>query len=238
MPYQVQFVGLVCFYRDNGTRHAFLPDGRAPGAGIEPHAASIRVSSADLLDANGWSGSVSGESVTFELPPCSIELEGASAPGALDTSMHDNRLPQLRQIDPNFEIDPANVQTIARLHLRRGALTAYSIPGGTAAISQLDVPHDGDVHVTVKPHDGTDERLLRFRPGTEVVIANMALSGYLNGPTHNNHFKLYETLSARPVSLHEPASVPAVPASPSQHVTFTQRDPIGLSTDCTNTGCC
>lgn len=238
MPYQVQFVGLVCFYRDNGTRHAFLPDGRSPGDGIEPHYASIRVASADVLDSNGWSGSVSGNSVTFELPPCSIELEGAGTPGTLDTSLHDNRLPQLRQIDPNFEIDPANVQTIARLHLRQGALTAYSIPGGTAAISQLDVPHDGDVLVTVKPRDGSAGRVLRFRPGTEVVIANMSQSGYLNGPSYNNHFKIYEKLSVRPVSLHEPESVPAVPASTSHHVTFTQRDPVGLSTDCTNTGCC
>jgi hypothetical protein len=237
MPYTVQFVGLVCFYRDNGTRHVFLPDGRSPGTGIEPHYASIRVAIDDVLDTGGWNGSVNGPSVTFELPPCSIELDAASAPGLLDTSQHDNRLPQLRQIDPNFEIDPAQVQTIARLHVQQGVLKAYRIPGGTAAITQLDVPHDGDVHVRVRPQDGA-ERVLRFRPGTEVVIANMAQSGYLGAPTYNNHFKIYEKLSTRAVSLHEPESVPEVPPSLSRHVTFTQRDPIGLSTDCTNTGCC
>lgn len=238
MPYQVQFVGLVCFYRDNGTRHALLPDGRNPGDGIEPHVASIEVASGAVLEATGWNASADMARGSFVLPPCSIQLEGADAAGTLDTSEHDQLLPQLRQIDPNFEIDLAQSETIARLHLRRGALKAYRIPGGTAAISQLDVPHDGEITVTVTPRDGSGVRTLRLAPGTEILIGNMAQSGYFGASTYNNHFKIYERLSVRSVTLNEPESVPPVPPSLSQHAAFLRGNPIGLSTDCTNTGCC
>ncbi|HYC87805.1 MAG TPA: hypothetical protein VEO54_01220 [Thermoanaerobaculia bacterium] len=238
MPYKVQFVGLVCFYREQGGRQALLPDGRNPGDGIEPHVASIRVASGDVIEAVGWNGSADTARGAYELPPCWVTLEGVDADGTLDTSQHDNRLPQLKQIDANFEIDPERAETIARLRIRQGELAAYRIPGGTAAISELDVPHDGEIRVTVTPRDGSAERTLRLRPGTEVMVANMAQSGYHGAATCNNHFKIYEKLSMRPVSLQEPSSVPAVPPSLSQHVAFLRPEPIGLSVDCTNTGCC
>ncbi|HYC92744.1 MAG TPA: hypothetical protein VEO54_26280 [Thermoanaerobaculia bacterium] len=238
MPYKVQFVGLVCFYREHGGRQVLLPDGREPGDGIEPHYASIRVAKNDVLEASGWDDSADTEQGTYVLPPCWVSLEGVDSDGTLNTSEHDNRLPQLKQIDTNFEIDPERAQTVARLRIRQGSLGAYRIPGGTAAISQLDVPHDGEIHVAITPRDGSPERTLRLRPGTEVMLANMAASGYTTSTTFNNHFKIYEKLSLRPVSLHEPSSVPLVPPSDSQHPAFLRGEPIGLSVDCTNTGCC
>lgn len=238
MPYKVQFVGLVCFLREQGGRQVLLPDGREPGDGIEPHYASIRVGRNSVLEASGWNGSADTERGTYQLPPCWLRLDGVDADGALDTTAHDNRLPQLKQIDANFEIDPEQAQTIARLRIRQGALGAYRIPGGTAAISQLDVPHEGEIRVTVVPRDGSAERTLRLQPGTEVMIANMAASGYTTAATYNNHFKIYEKLSRNAVSLHEPSSVPEVPPSTSQHPDFLRGEPIGLSIDCTNTGCC
>jgi hypothetical protein len=240
MPYTVQFVGLVCFFRETEGRQALLPDGRQPEGGIEPHVASIEVAGDAVLEATGWNGDADLERGRFELPPCSISLEGADDGGALDTSEHDGLLPQLAQLAPNIEIDPERAQTIARVPLRRGRLKAYRIPGGEAGISQLDVPHDGEIHVTVTPRDGSEPRLLRFKPGTEVLIANMARRGYLGGVSHNNHFRLYEKLSVSPVTLQEPGpeSIPNIPRSQSQHVTFLRAAPIGLSTDCTNTGCC
>ena len=54
MPYQVQFVGLVCFYRERGARLALLPDGRLPDDGIEPHQASIMVDPDSVEASNGW----------------------------------------------------------------------------------------------------------------------------------------------------------------------------------------
>lgn len=241
MPYTVQFVGLVCFYRQNGARQALLPDGRQPAPGIEPHAASIEVAPEDVLDASGWNGSVDAAYGRYLLPPCSIELEGADVPGSLDTSLHDDYVPCLARIDPSFEIDPDRAETIARLRVRSGVLRAFRIPGGAATISQLEVPHDGEIHVRVLPRDGSPERRLRLRPGAEVLIANMAESGYLRDTpkaAHDDHFRIYEKLSTHPVTLHAPESIPEVPPSQSQHATFLRGEPIALSTDCTNTGCC
>jgi hypothetical protein len=243
MPYTVQFVGLVCFYREAGGRQALLPDGREPGDGIEPHVATIEVAREDVLAASGWEENADTKHGRYLLPPCSIELEGADleqpVPGALDTSHHDRFIPRLTDSDPNFEIDPDRAETIARLRLRRGVLAAYRIPGGEATISQLDVPqHDGEINVKVIPRDGSPERRLRLKPGTEVLIANMGQSGCLKR-THDSHFKIYAKLSTRPVTLHEPKEIPAVPWSKSQHALFTRNAaPINLTTDCTNTGCC
>lgn len=241
MPYTVQFVGLVCFYREPGGRQALLPDGRQPAAGIEPHAASIEVAPDDVLEVTGWNGSEDAAHGRYLLPPCSIELEGVDVPGSLDTSLHDDYLPRLAQIDPNFEIDPDRAETIARLRVRCGVLQAFSIPGGKATISQLDVPHEGEIQVRVTPRDGSPERRLLLRPGTEVLIANMAESGYLTETprsAQDDHFRIYEKLSTRPVTLHAPESIPEVPPSQSQHATFQRGDPIALSVECTNTGCC
>jgi hypothetical protein len=241
MPYTVQFVGLVCFYREPGGRQALLPDGRRPPAGVEPHVASIEVAPEDVLDVTGWNGSEDAAHGRYLLPPCSIELEGADVPGPLDTSLHDDYVPRLARINPEFEIDPDRAETIARLRVRRGVLQAFRIPGGDATISQLDVPHDGEIQVRVTPRDGSPERRLRLRAGTEVLIANMAESGYLTvtpKSAQDSHFRIYEKLSTRQVTLHEPESIPAVPPSQSQHATFLRGEPIALSTDCTNTGCC
>jgi hypothetical protein len=238
MPYSVQFVGLVCFYRERGARQALLPDGREPGEGIEPHFGSIHVAPEDLIAAEGWNGSADLSRAMFTLPPCTVSIEGADTAGTLDASAHDGALPQLRQLDPNFEIDPENAETIARVVLCNGVLRAYRVPGGTAAISQLDVPHDGEIKITVTPRDGSAVRTLQLRPGTEIAIANMAQSGYLTDAPHDNHFRIYEKLSVRPVSLQEPTSVPEIPPSESRHALFTRRGPIGLATNCTNTGCC
>lgn len=241
MPYTVQFVGLVCFYRETDARQVLLPDGRQPAAGIEPHVASIEVDPNDVLEIVGWNRSEDVAHGRYLLPPCSIDLEGADLQGSLDTSLHDNYLPRLAQIDPNFEIDPDRAETIARLRVQRGVLRAFRIPGGSATISQLDLPHDGEIHVQVTPRDGAPQRRLRLKPGTEVLIANMAESGYLrNTPksAQDDHFRIYEKLNTRPARLRAPESIPDVPPSESQHVMFLRGEPIALSGDCSNTGCC
>jgi hypothetical protein len=106
-------------------------------------------------------------------------------------------------------------------------------------ISQLDVPHEGPVRVTVKPDDGSAERTIIAKPGAEIAVANMARA--YDEPTseeNGNHFKLYEKLSSRPVTLTVPRTLPELPGSSSRHVLFSKRRPIGLYVDCTNTGCC
>lgn len=242
MPYTVQFVGLVCFLREQNGRRVLLPDGRTPGDGIDPHFASIIVNPDLVEEATGWNGDAVSPG-TFRLPPCWLSIEGVESAGTFTATAHDGYLPELQSIDPNFEIDPTNADTIAQLQVRKGNLAAYRIPGGDALISQLDVPHDGSVQITVTPRDGSATRTIRVAPGTEIALANMAGDDiYTSEAVPHGHFRIYERLSVRPVSLPAPpaslSSWPSVPASQSQHPLFMRAEPIGLSHDCSNTGCC
>jgi len=237
MPYTVQFVGLVCFYREKGGRQALLPDGREPGDGIDPHFASINVARDAVEESSGWNGDTDIARGIFHLDPCEISLEEGDSSGALDTREHDGKLPQLRQMDANFEIDPERAETIARLRIRHGRLSAYTVPKGTAIISQLDVPHDGPITITVTPRDGSPRKTLRLKPGTEIAIANTA-RGYKGNESEAGHFRIYEKLSKNPVRLSDPHFKPAVPPSPSNHVLFRRPVPVNLNTNCSNTGCC
>lgn len=237
MPYKVQFVGLVCFYRENGGRRALLPDGRDPGDAIDPHFATINVARDAIEESSGWNGEADFSHGIFQLEPCDISIEGSDVSGSLDTLDHDDKLPQLRRLDPNFEIDPDRAQTIARLRIRNGKLTAYTVPQGTAIISQLDVPHDGPINVIVTPRDGSPQKILRLKAGTEVAIANTA-RGYQGDQSESGHFRIYEKLSSNPVRLADPTFEPAVPPSPSRHAIFKRAMPVNLNTNCSNTGCC
>ena len=238
MQYSVQFVGLACFLHGQGGRQVLLPDGRNPGNGIEPHFASIVVAGDAVESTTGWKDDKDAARGIFALPPCSIVFEGAEKAGALDTTRHDGRLPQLRRLAPDIRIDPQRAQTIASVDIRRGTLTAYRVPGGDAVITQLDVPHNGSISITVVPRDGSPQRSIRVRAGTEIALTNTARGGYAQVPEPNNHFRIYEKLSSVPVTLNEPDDVADVPPSPSHHVLFMRKTPSGLSINCSNTGCC
>ena len=237
--YSVQFVGLACFLRGQDSRFVMFPDGRNPGDGIEPHYASIVVDGGAVERATGWEDETAVSQGVFALPPCSVNIQTVSDSGTLDTSAHDGRLPELRQIDPNFIIDRDHAETIATIDIRQGTLTAYQIPGGTALISQLDVTHDESIVINVVPRDGSPSRSIQLSPGTEIAIANTAHNGYVDdGEEENGHFRIYERLSAQPVTLNQPLTVASAPPSPSRHPMFLRRLPAGLTSSCSNTGCC
>jgi hypothetical protein len=240
MAYSVQFVGLVCFFREPGGQQALLPDGRNPGNGIEPHVGSIIIAHEAIEESSGW-GELSGEGpVKFPLSPCRIVLDGIETDGALDTSEHDGLLPQLCEIDPRFKIDPALARTVAKIRIRSGKMSARLIPGGFAGITQLDVDHEGPIRITVIPDDGSPERTIVASPGTEIAITNMADGSLYDEPPADepNHFKIYENLSVNPVTLTPPTTTLPMPRSQSQHVLFRRNMPIGLYVSCINTGCC
>ncbi len=239
MPYKVQFVGLVCFLREQGGRRVLLPDGRNPDNGIDPHYASVVVNAAAVEESTGWNGDVIKPGM-FRLPPCWLSIEGVDTGGTFDAANHYGVLPELRDIDSNFEIDPAQAQTIAQLQIKQGTLAAYRIPGGDALISQLDVPHDGSITVTVTPRDGSPQRTIRFAAGTEIAVANMAGDDiYETDVEPQGHFRIYERLSVNDVTLNAPQEAAVVaPRSQSQHLLFMGASPITLSHECSNTGCC
>ena len=247
MPYQVQFVGLVCFFREREARLALLPDGRTPDAGIAPHFGTIIVNPSEVLAKSGWDGVPGATDGNFPLDePCQILLAGATTAGNLDSAQQDRALPQLKQINSEIEIDPSRAQTIARVPILQGRLTAHRVPGGTALISQLDLSHDGPIEIVIKLDDGSAERKITLAPGTEIVIANMARGGIYREPRAPNgagkHFKIYELLGVNRVPLNEPGEVAVlnneVTESTSTHVLFSRRGPISIYTDCSNTGCC
>ncbi|MEA2415006.1 MAG: hypothetical protein QOI58_1663 [Thermoanaerobaculia bacterium] len=240
MPYKVQFVGLVCFYREAGARQALFPDGRDPGGGIAPHYPKLIVDPEAVQSAVGWSEDEQTQRGIYALPECDLTLEAADVAGTLDTSQHDGLLPQLQRIDPNFEIDPETAQAVVRLRLRNGALSAHTVPGGSAIVSQMLVPHDGAITIDVKPRDGSAPRSLRLAPATEIVLGNMAEHGIYDRTLADDdrHFLIYEKLSSRPVTLREPNDVAAVDTLDSRHWMFVAAAPINLSISCSNTGCC
>lgn len=245
MSYKVYFLGLVCFYRLHGTRLALLPDGTTPPQGVDPHYPSIIVAPEAIEDAQGWGSNpvTDTERGIFFLPHCTIAMDGMDSSGELDVSQHDGVLPQLRQIDTNFEIDPESAQTSARLTIRQGRLTVHAIPGGEALISQLVVPHEGPFTITVTPADAGSPRTLRLRAGTEVIVANMGKGGvYLregrtDDPLHS-HFRIYEKLSGNAVTLTKPSAVASLPRPETSHWYFRSQRGINLDVECTNTGCC
>lgn len=240
MPYSVQFVGLVCFYREQGGRLALLPDGRTPENGIVPHYGSVVVAADSIVEAEtvNWVGVKSARDISFPLVPCHLTIEGAGVDGDLDTTNH--ILPQLVGVDERFEIDPKRARTVAQIRIRQGKLTSYLIPGGGAAMSQLDVPHDGQIRITMKPDDGSAESTIVAKPGTEIAVTNMARANvYDEKPAeHGSHFTIYEQLGVNDVSLKEPPAIAALTESPSRHALFFRRGPVGLYVDCSNTGCC
>lgn len=240
MPYKVQFAGLVCFYRESGARLALLPDGRNPGGGIDPHVGTIVIHEDWLEDSSGWTSAQLQKPGVFPLEPCDVTFEGADVSGTLDVDDHDGKLPQLRQIDPNFVIDPQTAPTIARVPIRQGRLTAHRMPQGSAIVSQLEVPHDGMITITVTPRNGGQSRTIRAEAGAEIVIANMAEGVYRDGESeHASHFKIYEKLSSNPVSLDTLSMASEeLPELKSRNPVFHGRGPIGLYIECSNTGCC
>lgn len=238
MPYKVQFVGLVCFYRENGSRLVLLPDGRDPALGLDRHIPSLYVAPESVQESSGWPSDDETSHGIFRLPECALSMEGTDVPGTLDVAQHDGVLPQLKRIDEGFKINPDTVEAVARLRIRQGKLVARRVPNGQALMSELEVPHDRSITVTVTPRDGAP-RTLRLAQGTEILLGNMAAEGlYAEKQPSEGHFRIYQKLSENPVNLPGPGPVKNVTESDSQHWLFKTAGPVNLSVSCSNTGCC
>jgi len=243
MSYKVHFVGLVCFFKEQGARLALLPDGTTPPAGIDPHYPSILVPPEAVQGSAGWDAVSNPHPGIYYPPSSTIVIEEMDVAGNLDVSQHDTALPHLREIEPSFAIDPETAQTSARLPIRQGTLTVHSIPGGDALITEAVVPHEADFTVTVTPTDGSAVRTIRLSAGSEVIIGNMAKGGVYKRAVPStdpqfSHFRIYEKLCTNDVMLPNPSNVRSFAPPDTNHWFFVDQREISLDTACTNTGCC
>ena len=243
MPYRIQFVGLMCFAREDGARVALLPDARAD---IPPHEPRIVVDPSSVIkEKTTWPietlSRVERALGEFRLPPCTISMSGAEDPGPLITTHHDVRLNGLKALQPLFVLDPASPNIVVTMAIRQGMLEAFRYPLSpdipfASVISQLELEHEDEITITVTPLDGSDPLTIVLQPGTEVALANdtMADESLLD------HFHLYEKLDQNvpPAPLGVTPANPAVfiPVSRSQHRIFDGSVEDDLR--CPNTGCC
>jgi hypothetical protein len=238
--YNVQFVGVVCFLRQNGSRLALLPDGRRDQP---PHSARIVVDPAAVIRDTGWKARTKAHVARgiYALPECSIALQGVEEKGELVTDDHERFLPRLQVINPDFKIDPKSADLVARIPIRRGTLEAFRYPASAitptaSIISQLRIPHEGEITITVTPKFAGPERTIVLAPGTEVVIVNDSTSEDRVVP----HFHIYDRLNGSgngaSVGSTPPPTSLNLRNSPSQHPFFSR--PVGGDDLCPNTGCC
>lgn len=240
MPYTVQFVGVICFLRQNGGRLAMMADGRR----FTPrHVARIELRRADIRSESGWTRSpLQVRRGQFVLPQCSLTIEGADQRGAFDATQQELHLPRLQVLENSFQIDPAAARTVATIPIRQGTLRAFRYPASPdlphiSVISELTVPHDGTITVTATPRNGAPPQTILLEPGTEIVIVNDSMSLGRG----QNHFHIYDQLNTAPpprVSLGQvpPPTPPPIPRSMSEHPAFNRL--IDGNDSCPNTGCC
>ncbi len=239
MPYTVQFVGVVCFLRQNGSRLAMLADGRQ----FTPrHTARIVVEPSSVISEVGWNRTEAQiRRGQFILPQGSVNLEGADKVGTLDSTLQESRLPRLQVLEPTFRINPAQARTVATLPIRQGKLEAFRYPASpdtptVSLISQLDVPHNGTITVTVTPTTGAVRNIV-LKAGTEIAVVNdsMALG------RGQNHFHIYDQLNTATTritvgKIPPPVLMRNLPVSQSRHRVFNEL--VDGNDSCPNTGCC
>lgn len=278
MPYKVQFVGLICFVKHEKIIRALMPDGTNPDQGIPKHIPFICIANPDI-DEGGttWPASQRislGDILTvfWWTTRSQINVEGADKAGTLKTYDQDSRLPRLSLYPNHVKIDPNTAPAIADIPIRQGKLEAFRLPkspddGKGPLISQLDIPHDQAITITVTPNDQSASYTLKLFPATEIAFVHVSqedvqnvlseeirrvmrasfepaasASGSSTARTstlvNDNHFELYGTLAVPKVDLGSPGPTPlGFPDSKSTHVLF-QSGPIGTTPRCSNTGCC
>lgn len=240
MSYTVDFVGMICFFKGAPGRLALLPDGTTA---TPKHAAKIAVDPKAVDSGNpptGWTNKAQVKKGDFVLrEPCTVHLEGVEQAGPLDTTGQDPHLPRLPHHvnSGTFAIDPATAKTVAQVPIARGVLTAFRYPGTdddekASIVSQLVVPHDGRIRITVTMKSG-GVRTITLKAGTEVAIVNDS------GDKSADHFHIFEKLASGSVTLtHTPPSPLHLAPLPTDHRIFKKPSPIVEGVRCPNTGCC
>lgn len=235
MSFQIDFLGLIYFFHKDGGRLVLLPDGRDPEPGIPKHYASFFLEKAKIVDDSNWWTPIQKKKLDqyclLELPisaPSKLTITGLEPPAAtgcwpfgprpLDTD-REQKLPELKRIDPTIEIVPDKAKTIAQLEIHQGRLETFLFR--KSVVTRLTVPnHSGPITITASGSYG--EKTLTLFDETEIVFSN---TSDLIGPDYveatayeKSHFRIYANLAVNgdPDKLKEP-DPPELTAFPSSH---------------------
>lgn len=244
MPYNVIFVGLVCFHKQSdGSRIALLPDGRKPPKGVDKHVPILVVDPASVMGGLGWSNDPRKMKGVFPLDDALVTMEGVHSEKPVDLDESHHKVTRLNKYAEGFRIAPMKAKTAARVPIRHGKLKSALHPAApnkneAAVVSVLNVSHGGIISIVLSGSFG--HRTIVLEKGTNVVIANA--SGAIN-PV-GNHFVLYGRLASPPVDMTKGTHISrtGMKVLSIDHVYFKSSSRKGvakaLGTECENTGCC
>lgn len=260
MGYKVIFLGLVNFFdpQTGSGKLLLLPDGRNPAnPHIPPHSANIFVIDPQIQDSSQWPAepdpvcahinvskfAISTPStITLSAQEVTGSSSGGGSRGRLNTSKQDGLVPLLKGIDPQFEIDENDVDTIAQIPIIEGELAAFKL-ADEAVVSQLSVKFDDLMTITMTPDDGSAAKTLILRKGAEIVIGNTSKIGHAPAPDEVSHFFLYGQLEKHRDGsrLVEPPLNPTLDEISSAHpyIAFIRDSQLAVPLPgCSVTGCC
>jgi hypothetical protein len=213
MAVKFNLVGLINFFdlgRDG--KLLLIPDGtNPPGPGhIPQHFAGIFVLARQVLTHAEWPSADDDPDLqqagVLHLPisePCTISISGMSN-GVVESTEHDRLVPVLKRIDPNFDIVPAQAETIAQIPIHQGKFEAF-VFGRDSVVSQLTiampaydpVAQQGSVMtIQATAADGSTKAFI-LSDGAEIVIANISKLGTAAGAVEHpedSHFRIYSKL--------------------------------------------
>jgi hypothetical protein len=232
--YKVQFVGMVCFYKQNGAKLALLPDGTQ----AQPtHTARIVVDPKSVDHSSGDWPNTKGEIARGDFlldHDFDISIEQADQDGPRDFSKH-----RPVSLPSGFNIDLTTAQTIGRIPVKQGTLQTFRYPGtndtvDASTITELTVEHEGTIRITAKTRPGGDiVRTIDLKPGTEIAVVNDS------SDKSHDHFHIYEQIgTGAPLGDTPPSETGIFHRSQSHHRVFLKPDPIVEGVRCPNTGCC
>lgn len=222
----VQCLGLIYFHVCDGRdKLALLPNGTDAGSNIDVHRGSIFVHPEEVESEDWWEGSryehqlkvVGDDGNDIEVPvlefrfpePVEITLGGTGKSldlGNLKASLH-----KMKDSDPDFKVDPADVNAIAKIPITQGELTVYGFD--TAAAVQWKIDTSGSITVSAQGARETKALTLKESTGprgTEIVLSNT--SDMIDPPAQHkpgDHFRLYAELNkSRKADKLEPPTGP------------------------------
>ena len=214
---EIIFWGLALFVPQQGSYLVLIPDGsNAQTIGVPSHLPAIQIlpASAQPVEKWSWAKNIAQNKFSIEQPCRTLKITGLSPTVTpADDSNFDDRLPNVKDSDPNFQLSPSR-QSMAEMAITHGVLTAHGYPSGMVLAKwTVTAPEDGAVTLDCAGNT------LVLAKGTQKVV----LENYAHSPNPNsNHYRLYRVLSTDPTGSLAFTKPKKPPLAPLQKV-FTPR---------------